>query len=113
MLITVDVLRSHNACADQVSLFAATFPDGCDITRAVLRKARKAGLEVGWIARWLPPDIHNKVYDAAMAEPRKVYDAAMDEARKVYDAAMAEARKVYYAAMDRALVAAFRKMKEA
>jgi hypothetical protein len=98
MLITVDVLRAHNACTSQVELFDRTFMGGCTITLAVLRKARKAGLGVGWIARLLPPDI------------RSVYDAAMDEAQKVYYAAMDEARKVYYAAMDRALVASFRKM---
>ena len=35
MYVTVDLLKSHNACQGQVDLFAATFPDGVQVTEDV------------------------------------------------------------------------------
>jgi hypothetical protein len=112
-------------------LFDRTFMGGCTITLAVLRKARKAGLEVGWIARLLPKTVSDAyyaaikpacdAYDAATKPARDAYYAAIKPARDAYyaaiktawdayDAAIKPARDAYDAAVDRALVAAFRKM---
>jgi hypothetical protein len=51
-LITVSMLRG--ACGSQHELFRKTFPDGAPVTMAAARKARKAGLDVLWLANLLP-----------------------------------------------------------
>ena len=35
MFVTVELLKSHKACQEQVDLFAAAFPDGAQVTEAV------------------------------------------------------------------------------
>ena len=51
--ITVELLKSINACPDQVETFNKLFPKGASISMRSLAKAQKAGLDVFFLERLL------------------------------------------------------------
>ena len=94
MKITLELLEQNKACADQRRLFDETFPKGAYVNARILSKARKAGLDVLWLARLLP--------EGRKAEYDKVRGAAWAECEKACGAAWAECEKVRGAALVRA-----------
>ena len=121
MKITVEMLRSRNACMEQVALFDRTYLDGFDVTAENLSEARKAGLDVEWATRLLPPDARTAysaaiepIYAAYSAAVKPIRDAAYSAAvkpiRDAYYAAVKPIRDAYYAARDRAFVEAWKMM---
>ena len=82
-IITLDMLRQHDACSDQQELFVATFGQSAKLTRRNWARAIKVGLSVSWMERLLS--------DAALAEYVKVRDAALAEYVKARDAALYDA----------------------
>ena len=106
--ITATWLKEQNACADQVALFAKTFPRGGKPTKANLLKAARAGLDLDWLAGFLSPPA-SKAYYEATAAALKAYDEATAPASKAYDEATAPASKAYDEAIAPALAAALDK----
>ena len=118
-IITIDMLRQHNACSDQQELFVTTFGKSAKLTWRNWSKAIKAGLSVSWVECLLSDPAlaeykkvsdpawaeYEKVRDAALAEYKKVSDPALAEYKKVRDPAWAEYEKVRDAALYEALVA--------
>jgi hypothetical protein len=95
--ITVEMLRKHGACRDQVRKFETIFPKGAPVTMRSLTKAQKAGLDVFFCKRFLAgPALaeYEKVVDLARAEYKKVVGPALAEYEKVVDLARAEYKKV-------------------
>ena len=93
--LTVEYLKAKDACADQVDLFAATFPAGMLLTEENLLTAARAGLNLHWAAFHLLPAPASKAYDEATATAYKVYNEAIAQADKAYREAIAPARKAY------------------
>ena len=92
--ITVEMLKAHKACSDQVELFERVFPRGAPVSMRSFAKARKAGLDTRWTAHLLraPACVeYEKVRDAALAEYEKVCAPAWVEYKKVRDAALVAA----------------------
>lgn len=50
MRVTADGLRALGVCEEDVALFAAEWPDGCEVTAETLARARELGLDVDWWA---------------------------------------------------------------
>jgi len=74
MFVTVELLKSHDACQDQVDLFATTFPDGVCVTEAVcLAVADK--FDFAWAAENLLPPEARAEYRAKHAPIRAEYKA--------------------------------------
>src|SRR3990167_6365516 len=55
MRVTAKQLEGEGACEDQIDLFRETFPRGCVVTAANIRKAARAGLNLGWWAEQFLP----------------------------------------------------------
>ena len=90
MRITVAFLRKHGACADQVSLFAKTFPDDAETTAENLLLAARAGLAIDWLAHFVPAPAR-RAYKEATAPARAAYEEAIAPAWRAYDEARATA----------------------
>jgi len=120
--ITVEMLKAHKACSDQVELFERVFPRGAPVSMRSFAKARKAGLDTRWTAHLLrAPALaeYKKVRAPALAEYKKAYDAAWAEDKKVRAPALAEYEKAcdaalaeYEKACDAALVTTLRSEEE-
>ena len=110
-LITARLLRAHGACADQVSIFRKTFPEGTPVTLSACRKAAKAGLLLDWAADNLLSAAAWKVYNEARAAAWKVYNEARAAAWKVYCEARAAAWQVYNEARAPAFYRAWKSQK--
>jgi len=86
-IITLDMLRQHDACSDQRELFVDTFGQSAKLTRRNWARAIKVGLSVSWMERLLSAPAwaeYEKARDAAWSEYEKVSDAAL------YDALVAD-----------------------
>jgi hypothetical protein len=101
-IITLAMLKSAGACADQVALCEATFGDSVVVTREAMSTAAEAGISIEWGARRLLRGPFLEAYNAVRDEACKAYNAARDEARKAYTAATAGAFKAYAAAAAKA-----------
>ena len=104
MKITARMLRLKGACSPQVELFRSVFPRGARVTLDNLKKAREAGLDVGWIVRQQPEE-KRAAYKAATAPAYAAYEAATAQAWAAYQAAKAPALAAYQAATAPALAA--------
>ena len=96
-IITLDMLRQHNACSDQQELFVDTFGQSAKLTRRNWARAIKVGLSVFWMERLLSAPAwaaYVKVRALALAEYVKASAPAQAEYEKVRDAALAEYEKV-------------------
>jgi hypothetical protein len=98
-IITLAMLKSAGACADQVALCEATFGDSVVVTRETMTLAAEVGIEIALGAFLLLRGPFWGSFYAGIVEPLKVYAAARDEADKAHAAATAEADKTYRAAM--------------
>ena len=54
MRVTYKFLGKHKACENQRAIFRGLFPDGTDTTVAALLKGVTAGLNIGWLERFIP-----------------------------------------------------------
>ena len=50
MRLTAAMLKEHHACAEQVVIFAAEWPAGCEVTEETLLRARELRLNLWWFA---------------------------------------------------------------
>jgi uncharacterized membrane protein YqiK len=99
--ITLDHLKQHQACNEQVRLFATTFGTSASLTLKNLDKAIKAGLQINWLTNLLTPENraeYERVRDTAYAEYQRVKDTALAE----YERATAPARAEYKRVRDTA-----------
>ena len=116
--VSVAWLRKHDACKEQVRIYAKAFRRGeVRLTAARIRKAAALGLDLNWYAgRALDAQAwaaHNAAcaqawaaYNAACAQALTAYDAACAQALTAYDAACAQALTAYNAACAQALIKA-------
>ena len=95
--ITVELLKSMNACPDQVETFSKLFPKGAPVSMRSLAKAQKAGLDVFFLERLLTgPALaeYEKIRDQAWAEYEKIRARAWAEYVKIRAQALAEYEKI-------------------
>ena len=50
MRVTIEFLREHNACKDEVAIFETEWPDGAELTLENLLRAVGLGLDIYWLA---------------------------------------------------------------
>ena len=66
MLITAAILRSHDACSDQVARFKAAFPDGLAVQGEpdanAIAAIVAAKLDIDWAARFLRATARDEYY---------------------------------------------------
>ena len=75
--VTLQWLKKHGACTDQVELFAKTFGDSSvAITPESIERASNVGLDINWVATRIltPPAL--KAYEEAKATAWKAYEEA-------------------------------------
>ena len=96
--ITVELLKSMNACPDQVETFSKLFPKGAPVSMRSLAKAQKAGLDVFFLERLLTAP--------AWAEYKKITAPAWAEYEKITAPAEAEYEKVLGEALVKVLLEA-------
>jgi len=99
------MLIDHDACGRQLRRFRRTFPDGAPVTVEAAAQARAAGLDVGWAACLLPPEIRARYeaqistlladYNHKVAALRASYDAEADPIRIRHEADLAALRARY------------------
>ena len=95
--ITVELLKSINACPDQVETFSKLFPKGAPISMRSLAKAQKAGLDVFFLERLLTAQAwaeHEKIAAQARAEYWKIRGQAWAEYWNIRGQAWAEYKKI-------------------
>jgi hypothetical protein len=105
--VSVDKLRAHYVCVDQLALFRATFGDEAWVTEANMRHVVDVGLHIEWLKRLLAAPAR-AVYEAARAQALATYVAACAQAWAVYKAACAQALAAYRRALVGPLVRALR-----
>ena len=103
MHITVKLLKKHKACEEQVALFAATFPNGVQVTEATCLAVADQ-FDFQWAAGNLLPSGKKADYDAERAP---ILDKYMDNRASIsaknvrimaeYDAKHARIRAEYAA----------------
>ena len=75
MRITTKQLRALGACQKQLEIFAAEWPDGCEITEANILRALALNLAVDWVMpKILPAHLWDE-YDAKTAPLLDEYKA--------------------------------------
>ena len=90
--ITIEWLKSRNACKDQVAIVKREWGDTIPLTRENLRRAVELQLDLDWLVANLELTTKAlRVYNEATAEARRVYYEARAEARRVYCEATVEA----------------------
>lgn len=94
-MLTATWLRRRNACEDQVAIFEQEWPNGTEITTAVIQRARELELNVGWLIAQLP------------APAREAYKKAGAPAWEAYQKALATAQEAYHKAVAPAIVQAW------
>src|SRR5487761_2650295 len=67
MRITPEMLAAACACDNQAAIFAAEWPDGCEVTPEVAQRAVALGLDLNWAAEHLLPKTALAAYEAARA----------------------------------------------
>ena len=98
MRITNEMLVKANVCEDQRAIFAAEWPEGCEVTIETAQRAVALKLDLDWAARHLLPERSFAAYCAATAPAWATFDAAMERAFAAYCAATAPAWPAYDAA---------------
>jgi hypothetical protein len=105
--ITVAFLRKHEACDDQVDLFARVFPKGADISRDNILRAQAHYLNIHWLACTIlegPALVkYERVMESALAEYHRAMASAYAEYERVKASADAEYRRVKASALADAL----------
>ncbi len=100
--ITTAWLREQKACAHQLAIFKAEWPEGAEVTRTNLERAVALRLDLWWLAdRYLTAAAlaeYERVTAAARAEYERGTAAALAEYKRVRAAALAEYERVTAAA---------------
>src|SRR5487761_2419652 len=91
MRITSEMLTEADACDNQAAIFAAEWPDGCEVTPEVAQRAVALGLDLNWAAEHLLPKTALAAYEAARATAWATYQAARAPALAAYEAVAAPA----------------------
>jgi len=94
MIITADMLRLREACADQVVEFKRLFGDQVAVTEALCIEHAQV-FYWAWAARNLLPAEARQAYGEAITPAWKAYDEATAAARTAYGEADAAAGKAY------------------
>lgn len=68
MIITKEILKEKEACAEQLNIFIKQWPNGVEVTRENLEKAKEIGLDLVWGIAALLPDSYSDAYE----EKRKI-----------------------------------------
>ena len=105
MNITARLLRSKDACEDQVHIFAKQWPNGAAVTLANCRRAMKLGLDLDWAAAHLLSTAASEAYVEAKVRGWNAREKAMAAARKALAhaataKATAKARKAIASALE-------------
>ena len=95
-VITAAWLRNHAACDAEVSIVEREWPGGAGCFAATARKAVRLGLDVGWLAQFLPATAR-AAYDEAVAPAEAAYQEAtatafLNEWRRLLNARKGETR---------------------
>lgn len=88
--ITREWLESKNACAEVVGPFLARWPDGAELTRALLSEPEVAP-HVEWLAGRLLKAPAWRAYDEAADQAWLAYEEAKAPAWRAYEEAKADA----------------------
>ena len=88
MHLTPEKLYSLGACKPQADRFAALYPGGGKVTRALCFKHAR-DFDWNWAARNLLPAPAYRAYDGACASASRAYDEATAPARRAYNEACA------------------------
>ena len=107
MIITADMLRLREACADQVVEFKRLFGDQVAVTEALCIEHAQV-FYWAWAARNLLPAEARQAYGEAITPAWKAYDEATAAARTAYGEAITLART----ACNEATAAAFGRIAE-
>ena len=83
MNITARLLRSKDACEDQVHIFATQWPNGGVVTLANCRQAMKLGLDLDWAAAHLLSTAASEAYVEAKVRGWNAREKAMGRAGTV------------------------------
>ena len=98
MRLTAEMLLVKGACENQVQVFVGEWPDGVEITEAVVLRAYELGLDIDWFVETFLTALalaeYHKAAAAAWAEYEKVTAPAWAEYEKVTAPAWAEYEKV-------------------
>ncbi len=85
--ITLEWLKEHYACEDQIEIFLQVFGNSAELNEANAAKALEAGLDLDWFARHIltPParDEFERVRATALEEFNRVRATAMEEFNQV------------------------------
>lgn len=101
IIITADLLRALDACEEQVTRFAAVWPDGLhrpttdEEAAEISRLAAAAQLNIDWAAERLLPLPARGAYYEATAPAEAAYYEAVATARAAFRAARAAAASAY------------------
>lgn len=94
--ISLDCLRAHGACEDQIDLFIATFGlDPVPITPDTIRRAAAAGLNVRWGAQYIFTPAARREYNRAIELARDEYDRAEPRLWKEFHCTVAIMQEEY------------------
>ena len=92
--ITRALLKSLDACQEQVGLFAATYGESVTPTLELIEAAAQL-----FDFSWLGHKVFESAYEGAMAPHLKAYEEAMAPHLKAYGEAVAPHEKAYEEAM--------------
>ena len=85
--ITASMLVKAGACHDQLKLFRETFPRGCRLTLANVKKAISVGLDVEWAVRHFAAEPAEDAYRTAVKPARNVLFATIESVQDACRAA--------------------------
>jgi|SRR3990167_8442435 len=93
--VTIEWLREHGACANQLAVARREWGDTIPITAATLERARELQLDVDWWARrWLPAPLRAE-YDRQEASLWAEYDRRVAPIWAEYERQRAPLRAEY------------------
>jgi len=101
--ITAAWLRKHDACADQLAIFEREWPDGAEVTRENVERARDLGLDLHWFAGIVLPARAWAKYKRALVAAREEYERVRAAALAKYDGVRTAALAKYDCATAAAL----------
>jgi hypothetical protein len=93
-IITADMLREKQACADQLRVFEERFPNGAEVSEALARELALV-FDWEWAAKALLSPSASKAYNEATALAWEAYNEATAPASKAYNEATALAWEAY------------------
>jgi hypothetical protein len=85
MKITLQLLEEHDACEEHLELFEATFGNSATFNKRNWNKAKKAGLQLGWMACLLTGEFRAE-YKAKMKTITDEYNAKRKTIQAEYNA---------------------------